>query len=298
LTTLMPCRTMIQHTSMPVTTSQQIAYYYDQFYTLDVTFTPEVIRATNLFPKQVYLKCRGRHWPCVLYSTSMTGAKVIVNMNDTLKAVLRKAKNLVSLRFSFHQRDKTDPLAFFVSSRVSNITEYNTGSKELSFLTLSYTQRPPDDLIEVLGLLLDANINAKRRKEERIVITTDSLRKLGLKAKNTFAVVEGVPRKCIIRDLSFGGAKLIIVGLAKFLLQKKVTLRIDVEDQDTPVEVSGTVIRFEPVEGREDISAFAVQYDEHTIPVEYKVRINSYLKSYGRTYLHQKQQEQPEQAQE
>ncbi len=281
---------------MPVTTSQQIAYYYNQFHAVDVAFTREVIEATNLFPKQVHLKCLGHHWPCVIYSSSMAGAKVIVSMNEMLATALRKANNLVSLRFSFVQRDKADPLSFFVSARVTGISQYNTEKQQLNFLTLSYTQRPPDDLIGVLGLLLEANINAKRRKEERIVITADSLRKLGLKTKNTVAIIEGVPRKCIIRDLSFGGAKLIIVGLAKFLVNKTVTLRIEVEDQNDPLEISGTVIRFEPVEGRDDICAFAVQYDEETVPVPYKIRINSYIKSYGKTYMHQQQQERTDSA--
>lgn len=276
---------------MPVTTSQQIAYYYNQFHSVDVTFTREVIQATALFPKQVHLKCLGHHWPCVIYSSSMTGAKIIANVNDALTAALRKSNNLVSLRFSFTQRDKADPLSFFVSARVAGVSAYNSDKKQLHFLTLQYTQRPPDDLIEILGLLLEANINAKRRREERIVVTADSLRKLGLKGKNTIAVIEGVPRKCIIRDLSFGGAKLIIVGLAKFLVNKSVTLRIETEDQEEPLEISGTVIRFEPVEGREDISAFAIQYDDQSIPVQYKLRINGYLKAYGKTHLHQQQQE-------
>ena len=278
---------------MPVTTTQQIARFFDQFQEIDVAFTREVIRATNLYPRQVYLKCKGQNWPCVIYSSSMTSARVIVSMNAAMDTALRGSNNLVSLRFSFYQRDKSNPLAFFVSARVAGISEYNTDHRQLSFLTLSFTQRPPDDLIEVLGVLLEANINAKRRKEERIVLTADSVRKLGLKGKHTLVLVEGVPRKCIIRDLSFGGAKLVFVGEAQFLLRKQVTLRIEVEEKREPLEVSGTVIRFEPVDGREDISAFAVQYNENSVPVEYKVRLSNYLKSHGRPLVHHEWPEPP-----
>ena len=73
----------------------------------------------------------------------------------------------VSLRFCFADYDK-QMISFFVNGKVSDIKPY-MNSAELSVITISFTQRPPDDLIERLGTLLDANANAIRRKEERIM---------------------------------------------------------------------------------------------------------------------------------
>ena len=43
----------------------------------------------------------------------MTGAKIIVNVQNSFKQILEKANNNLSLRYSFIQRDK--PEAIFVA---------------------------------------------------------------------------------------------------------------------------------------------------------------------------------------
>lgn len=263
---------------MPLSTSQQISRYYDQFRNVDVTFTKEVIRATMLYPKQVFLKCVGYQWPCIVYSTSMVGAKVIANVKPSLREALSKANNLVSLRFSFLQRDKLDPLSFFVGAKMVGMTPYAEKKPDLSILTLTYTQRPPDDLIEILGQLLEASTNSTKRKEERITLTAESLRQMGIRAKGTTVTIAGVPRKCIVRDLSFSGAKVIIFGVAPFLVNKEAVLRIELEDPEDVLDIRGKVIRFEAVEGRSDIAAFAISFHEDSVPMKYKMRINNYLK--------------------
>lgn len=263
---------------MPLSTSQQITRYYEEFGNVDVTFTKEVIRATMLYPKQVYLKCLGFQWPCVIYSSSMNGAKIIVHVKPALKEAIQKSNNLVSLRFSFLQRDKIDPLSFFVSAKIAGATPYNEKNPELSIMTLTYTQRPADDLIEILGLLLEATTNSKKRKEERITLTAASMRQMGIRAKGTTVYIGGVPRKCIVRDVSFSGAKVIIPGVAPFLVNKDAVLRIVLEEPDDVLDIRGKVIRFEAVEGRKDIAAFAISFDEDSVPMKYKMRINNFLK--------------------
>jgi hypothetical protein len=264
---------------MSVSTSQQIARYYDQFQSTEVTFTKEVIRATMLNPREVYLKCLGYQWPCVVYSSSMVGAKIIANVTSTLNETVRKANNLVSLRFSFTIRDKADPLYFFVSSKISGFTPYSKEKPELNFISLTYTQRPPDDLIEILGELLEANVNAKRRKEQRITVTADSAKQMGIQQKTPKLFVEGVPRKCILRDVSFSGAKVVILGVAKFLVGKSAILRIELDEPSEVVDIEGEVVRFDAVEGREDLAAVALKFQEDAVPMSYKLRINNYLKA-------------------
>ncbi|WP_455382862.1 PilZN3 domain-containing protein [Salinispira pacifica] len=265
---------------MSITTSQQIARYYDQFSTVDVTFTKEVIRATLLYPKQVFLKCLGYQWPCIVYASSMVGARVVVNRQGSFNETVRKANNLVSLRFSFLQRDKADPLTFFVAAKITGYTPYGPQKPDLTFLSLQYTQRPPDGLIEILGELLEANVNSTKRKEERVVVTIDSMRKIGIKSKETTVLIQGVPRRGIIRDLSFSGAKVVIFGIAQFIVNREATLKLELEEPDDVLELPGKVVRFEPVEGRNDIAAFAIQFAEDRIPMKYKLRINNYLKTF------------------
>jgi len=263
---------------MAVTTSQQISRYYEQFQTTDVTFTKEIIRALLLNTKQVFLKSLGYQWPCIIYSSSMTGAKIITTMQQSLKETLQKSKNAVSLRYSFIQREKTDPLAFFVSAKISGISPYGDPQKGLSFLNLTFTQRPPDDLIERLGNILEANIASQRRSEERIIITPDSAKKIGLASKGAHVMVDNVPRKGLVRDISFSGAKVIMPGVPQFLTNKKALVTLEFEDPSETLPLTGTIVRFETVEGRSDIAAFAIRYDEDSVPMAYKMRLSNYLR--------------------
>lgn len=263
---------------MALITSQQIQRYYDQYARAEVIFNREVIKATLLYPKQIYLKCLGFQWPCILYSCSMTGAKVIVNVQSAFKQEVTKSNNTVSLRYSFIQREKADPLAFFVPAKIIDYTPYSPDNPELNFVNLSFTSRVPDDLIERLGILLDAQNNAQNRREERIIMNAETIKELGINARDVTVSIDHIPRKCIIRDLAFSGVKLIIMGVPKFLVGKETVMRLKVENPDEILELKGKVVRFEAIEGRQDIGAFAIHFYEESIPMDYKLRLSNYFK--------------------
>lgn len=263
---------------MSITTSSQITRFYENYKDVDVTFTKEVIRASLLNTKQIYLKLLGYQWPCIIYSSSLSGAKIIANITPTLKKAIQQSKSSISLRFSFLQPDKRDPISFFVPCKIVGFTPYQDGSSDLHFFSLSYTQRPPDDLIEILGRIQEANSAAHNRKEERVIITDEIVRKISLASKGGILLIDGVPRKCIIRDLSFGGSKIILVGIAKFLVNKQITLKLGFTDPAETLDIPGNIIRFEPVQGRNDLSAFAVQFIAEAVPMRYKLRLNAYHK--------------------
>jgi hypothetical protein len=261
---------------MGVATSQQITKYFERYRGIDVTFTKEIINATGLVTKQVYLKCLGESWPCVLYSSSFESAKVIVNTRSGLYEKIQRANNLVSIRYSFKESDKVDPFMFFVAGRAAGFAPYG-GSPDVAMLTVAFTQRPPDDLIEIMGRLLDANINSTKRREERILLTPDAMRRLRLISKETAIFIQGVPRRCILRDISFSGAKVIMVGVAKFLTDREVAIRLDFDDPRESTLIKGKIVRTEDVEGRKDLVAMAINFAEQTTPMAYKLRINDYI---------------------
>ncbi|MDR0910377.1 MAG: PilZ domain-containing protein [Spirochaetaceae bacterium] len=146
-------------------------------------------------------------------------------------------------------------------------------------LTLQYTQRPPDDFIDIIGRVLDANISFSKRKEERISLSKEAMRKLQILAGESAVFIGGVPRRCILRDVSFSGAKFIMVGVAKFLLNKEASLRIDFQDPRESFLIQGTFVRTEMIEGRTDLIAVGMKFNEELIPMGYKMRINDYLSS-------------------
>lgn len=262
---------------MPILTNQQISNYYEQYRDVEVTFTKEVIRATGLLTKMIYLKGLGYQWPCIVYSCSMSGAKVVANITPEIYEQIREANNLVSLRFAFKDADKSDPVLFFVSAKVNGYNPYDKEKPNLNFVSLEFTKRPANDLIAVLGEILDAASNSKKRSEERITLDVQTVKKLGLKNKGAKLFVQEVPRNCIVRDVSFSGAKVIIAGVAKFLIEKEVILQLETVNNEV-LAIEGETVRYEAVEGRKDLAAIAVKYHEKKVPMEYKMLINDFLK--------------------
>ncbi|MDR1099342.1 MAG: PilZ domain-containing protein [Treponema sp.] len=261
---------------MGVLTSQKITTFYERFKAIDVTFTKEIIQVTGLIAQQVYLKCVSDFWPCIVYSASFQGAKIIANIKSGLIAKMQQANNMVSLRFCFKSLETGSPVTFFVAARMSGYSPYG-GSPDVAMFTLQFSQRPPDDLIEIMGRVLDANVNSAKRREERVLLTVESQRKLKLLSKESAVFIQGVPRRCILRDLSFSGVKLIMMGVAKFLLDRESALRIDFEDPRESFLLKGKFIRSEIVEGRKDLVALAIQFDEAQVPMGYKIRLNDFL---------------------
>jgi hypothetical protein len=261
---------------MSVLTQQKITSYYDRYKGINVTFTKEIIQVTGLITQQVLLKCVGDFWPCVVYSSSFQEAKVVASIKSGIIGKLQGANNSVSLRLCFRNNETGTPVTFFVPARVAGYNEYG-GSSDTALFNLQFTQRPPDDLIEIVGRVLDANINSSKRKDERVLLTADSMRKLNILSKDTAAFVQGVPRRCILRDISFSGAKIIMMGVAKFLMDRDTALRLDFEDPRESFLVRGKFVRAEAVEGRKELIALAINFDEALIPMGYKVRLNDFL---------------------
>lgn len=260
---------------MGTATSQQIANYYDSFRDTEITFTKEVIRTLSLDPRQVYIKCAGAQWPCIINSTSLMASRIIIGNKSGAFQHLHEPGVTAQLRFGFNQPEG-DKLCFFVSTRVQSVTPY-MASSDLSVVTLEFTQRPPDDLIETIGRVLEANANAVRRREERIIMSEDSKRRLFLQKEETVVFIQNVPRNCIIRDVSFSGAKVILLGLAQFVKDKIAVLRFSFEDTMEIVDVKGTVVAADQVEGRKELVSISIRFDEASVPMSYKMHINNYL---------------------
>lgn len=267
---------------MAIVTSQQLIKYYEEFSTVDVTFTRDIIRATLLNQKSIQLRCLGYQWPVILYSSSMTGAKIIANTTGPLREVTQKAKSMVQLRFSFLQREKSEPLSFFLNSKIASFMPYHPEQPNLSFVNLVFSNHPPDELILRLGQIVEANVAFQQRKEERIALTDEVINELEIDPKSVVLVIDGLPRKCILRDVSFSGAKIILLGLAPFLVNKQGLLKIGMQDRNGTLNFNCTVVRFEQVQGRQDLGAIAVKFDDATVPSEYKIRLSSYLKTLKR----------------
>lgn len=279
---------------MAIVTTQLISKYYEDYRNTEITFTKDILHTVGMDPRQIYIKCAGSQWPCIINSTSFTLCRIIIGTKGGAYQQLSKTNEpqAVSIRFYFYQSDG-QPRSFFVSGKVTNLTPY-MNSTELAIATITFTQRPPDDLIEVVGHLLDANANAIRRKEERIIINADSCRKLGIPHEEQIIIIQNVPRHCILRDLSFSGAKVILLGLSKFLMNKEVQLRLEFDEPHEIIELKGIILGTTPIEGRTDMVAANIRFDDSSITLSYKIHINNYITTVRKDQLdNQNKQAQP-----
>ncbi|MGO9310583.1 MAG: PilZN3 domain-containing protein [Spirochaetia bacterium] len=261
---------------MSIVTSQQLTRYYEHYKTTDVTFNKQVITALGLVVKGVYLKIQDRQLPCMVFSSSLTSARVIASVPAAVMTVLRQANNRLALRWCFKLPEKVEPITFFVTCRPTGFTHYAVQGPDVQFVALEYTQRPPDDLIQILGSLLEASANSQRRKDERIIVTPETLKKLGLESREAALVVGGTSYKCLLRDLSFSGAKVVVSGNAETFAEKSVSLKFTRSEQTPEMTLSAAVVRVEEVGGRKDILAVSMQYSADA-PMSYKLLINSYV---------------------
>jgi hypothetical protein len=261
---------------MSIMTSQQLSNLFEQHKTTDVTFNKQVIAATGLVTRNVYLKLLDRQIPCIVFSSSMAGAKVIATLKSAVMTALRQNNNRIALRWCFKLPDKVEPITFFVTCHAGGFTHYAVQDPDVQIITLEYTQRPPDDLIQILGSLLEATANSQRRKDERIIINPETIKKLGLETREAVVVVEGAGHVCVLRDLSFSGAKILCTGFAAALADKPVNVRITTAEQGMEITLPAIVRRVEEVGGRKDILAVGIEYTADP-PMKYKLLINSYL---------------------
>ena len=264
---------------MPVTTSQQIADYFRDFAETEVTFTKEVVRAIGLNPSEVQLRCMGDQWPCAIYGSSMTTARIIAKLHPRLNESLRRANNAVALRYSFTDPDKERPIAFLVKARTTGFARFGAEHADLYVANLMFSQKPPDDLIRILGRLLEANRNATRRREWRLPLSAVVVKALGIQLDGITVRENGKRIRALLRDISFSGCKAVVPIAAEKLADREIGLVLPFDDPTETVDLAATVCHSDRVEGHDNVGVFGIHFKEESVPVSYKMRINAALRT-------------------
>ena len=110
------------------------------------------------------------------------------------------------------------------------------------------------------------------------------MRKLSLTKKETIVYIENIPRRCIVRDISFSGAKFIMAGAFLQVRRGGLILKFDFDDPTVIVGLRGKIIRAELVEKRKDLIAVAMTYNASTVPLAYKIRLTQYFNQQRKIY--------------
>jgi hypothetical protein len=70
-----------------------------------------------------------------------------------------------------------------------------------------------------------------------------------------------------------------MMGVAKFLLEKEAAIKIEFNDPKEAFLIKGKFIRAENVEGKKEMIALGLIFDEGSVPMGYKMRLNDMLTS-------------------
>jgi hypothetical protein len=259
-------------------TAQHLARLYEEFDETEVTFNAQVIIESGLITSDVRLTIGSHHLPCVLYACSMKGARVIVEISQTTNDLLCHASAAATFHMGFKQSDEKAPVTFFVPCRVESLSEYNARRPNVRFATLEFTQKPSDSLVGILGSLLEIKGNALRRRDQRIVLTQENMKKIGLDSRESCVAIDGASRRCLLRDLSFGGAKVLLSMLGLPQGPRKVLLKLQKCEIQSDTVLDGSIVRVEDVEGHDDLVALSIKYSTDP-PISYKQKINSVFTS-------------------
>jgi len=103
---------------MAIATNQQIAHYYDSYSDKEVIFTREILHTLRIAPREIYIKCGGNQWPCIINSTSLKSAKVILGRaGGAFALITRKNAPPINLRFCFFIDKGTETMSFFIAGK-------------------------------------------------------------------------------------------------------------------------------------------------------------------------------------
>ena len=266
---------------MAILTSTQITNLYNAYKDIDVTLNKDIIKATGMKTNEIYIKAAGMQRPCIVYSTSFTKARLIANTSNEFINKTREAGDLITLRMAFVDPEKNDLISFFINAKVVGYGVYDTPESSLNYINIVFTQRPPDDLIIIMGKLLQANVNFNKRVDERIIVNQNNYSQLGFSSRELNIVFQEIPRKAILLDISSSGIKIIGVKAFKFHLNKEIIIKFPLKN-NTSIEIPGTILRFDPLPNRNDLGIFGIKFMENSVPLSFKVQIEQYFESFSK----------------
>lgn len=241
---------------------------YQEYLDTELTYTKDVAVGLGLLPAESSLKWQGELHPCVVHSSSFRGAKVLIRLNASQWKAMEFGSKITTLTLTFLQ-PKTGKKELFQFNGNLQALQQHAAEGELSMLlSVVFNHRPPEGFLQAHGSYLSLKKEANQRREERIPMNAEAKELLGLSNLNTTVVVDHIERKCLLRDLSYNGARVILTGVAPFLVDKPFTLAVPMIGRAS-LDIPGKILRAEAVEGHKGLAIIALGYHPDRVPVDY-----------------------------
>lgn len=242
---------------------------YQEYLDTELTYSKEVAAGLGVLPADTSLKWQGELLPCVVHSASFRSAKVLARLDESRWKELQLGSKLVTLTLTFLQAKTGKKELFQFNGTLQILQQHGAGEGERSMLLgVVFSHRPPEGFLQAHGSYLNLKKEANQRREDRIPLNEETRELLGLATLNTTVVVDHIERKCLLRELSYSGARVILTGVAPFLLDKPFTLSVPLASK-AAMDIPGKIVRAEAVEGHKGLAVIALGYHQDRVPVEY-----------------------------
>lgn len=242
---------------------------YERYQRTEVAYSAQVADVVGLAAAQCSLKFKGLELPCRLHAASFTEAKILITLPEQKLGALKdeSAQALLRLVFRVDAAGRKEPVQLAGPVAITQVRRGPEGVLIL-LLTQTFSHRPSDTFLEAQSTFLEMQAEIGRRREDRIPLNEQTLGILGLPEAQTLVHVDQVPRKCLIRELSFGGARVVLTGLAQFLNDKPALLELHFPETGKLCP-EGRVVRAEALGDHKGLAVLGLRFDEEKIPVAY-----------------------------
>ncbi len=214
----------------------------------------------------------------IIYSISMDSIKIIFDENDIL-SVLAKNKNFCSIRINkdLDFKDSSDFFPDFTGNLLSIFT-YSYQNKEYKLLKFEFSTCIPEEILFKVGKLFELKFGQNQRIHERIIVDKNSIRRLKIDFDKVFINFNGSKHKCLVKDLSYGGA-LVIIYFNGILDEDMVAdLIFSFEFIDKEIFIKGKAKSISVIQTPHGkVFALGISFDESNIPLEYNMIIHNYF---------------------
>ncbi len=264
---------------MAESSEKRLDRLFESFRRSEITFNREVIEATGLQPKNLFIRFGGTQKPCSLHSVSLTTAKIMAVMTPLdLEAITDT--DTVFLNYSF-DRSKTssEEASFLVPYRIARLNPVLKIEADRYLVALESSMKPPDNLISILGGFLEYRIAKAKRREPRILIDSHSAEVIGLKPNASTITIDGEKKTCVVLDLSVSGAKALLWAEEK-PVPREAVLTLPMAGPDEIIEIPCTILRYDTGVEKGSVT-LGIVYKRDSILPAYRARIERQLKAIG-----------------
>ncbi len=242
---------------------------YQEYLTTELTYVKEVAEGLGLLPAESTLKLQSVLYPCVVHSASFQSAKLLLRLTAEQAVTVQIGSKVATLALVLLDSRKAKKELYQFNGTFQIIQKHLAGANDVVFLAnLMFSHRPHEVFLQVHGNYLNLKKEAQQRLQDRILLSPETQTILGLSSLNTTVVIDKIERKCLLREVSYGGSRVVLTGVSQFLTEKPFELTFPHVTHGDLI-LPGVISRAENLESHRGLAQLALTFTAGKVPMHY-----------------------------